>query len=598
MYIKCYSNQLNENLHQIYLWDDDEGYSTFKWEDKLGFDGMYPYQKFLIEKYGSNTNTSSNHQIMYFDIETEMIDFKEGKKDKENEFRKRDLISIVYYHQNEDKWCCLIVDEENKLGDYQIEGKQIIKFKNQKSLLKSFIKIINEIGVDILIGWNSDSFDIPFIYVKIKQLLGKKWLDKLSPIGLTFETNKIGEKVYTEYPIRIYGVESLDLMRIHKKIVNKVEEKYSLDYISNKYVGKNKISYDGNLYELYLNDIKKFTDYNFMDVELLVDLNDNRNYLPLVINFCHRGKVNYSDYFNGGRIIDGSITTEMIETYGLNSIPNLNKQLDLEDVIGGFIYLKDKGWMEYGMDNDFVSMYPTIIITLNIGIDTFRYRIKTDSFKWYGKYDDEVNMFLSLKELKKMNQNQTIVIEDKLQKLHSIKVCDLIDDIETNNISISSNGVCYSNDKISSQSLVLKKWKKERLGFKKLQYKYENEGNVEKEKEYQIKQQTLKILMNSIYGLNNLPTFRWGNSIIQNSITMSGRRMITEYSNYINKQLNQIGNQIEVELKQNGYSMRYNNQTENIIDIKPYKFKEGIKGKLFKKDEIKRKLFKWEKETI
>ena len=272
--------------------------------------------------------------------------------------------------------------------------------------------------------------------------------------------------------------------------------------------------------------------------------------------------------------------------------------MDLEDVIGGFIYLKDKGWMEYGMDNDFVSMYPTIIITLNIGIDTFRYRIKTDSFKWYGKYDDEVNIFLSLKELKKMNQNQTIVIEDKLQKLHSIKVCDLIDDIETNNISISSNGVCYSNDKISSQSLVLKKWKKERLGFKKLQYKYENEGNVEKEKEYQIKQQTLKILMNSIYGLNNLPTFRWGNSIIQNSITMSGRRMITEYSNYINKQLNQIGNQIEIELKQNGYSMRYNNQTENVIDIKPYKFKEGIKGKLFKKDEIKRKLFKWEKETI
>ena len=104
--------------------------------------------------------------------------------------------------------------------------------------------------------------------------------------------------------------------------------------------------------------------------------------------------------------------------------------------------------------------------------------------------------------------------------------------------------------------------------------------------------------MNSIYGLNNLPTFRWGNSIIQNSITMSGRRMITEYSNYINKQLNQIGNQIEIELKQNGYSVRYNNQTENVIDIKPYKFKEGIKGKLFKKDEIKRKLFKWEKETI
>lgn len=598
MYQKCYSKQLNENLHQIYLWDDEKGYSTFKWEDKLGFDGMYPYQKFLIEKYGDKTNISINHQIVYFDIETELIDFKESKKDKEKEFRKRKLLSIVYYHQNKEKWCCLIVDKDNRLGDYKIEGKEIIKFKNEKLLLKSFINIINEIGIDILIGWNSDSFDIPFIYVKTKQLLGKDWVDKLSPIGLTFETNRIKEKVYTEYPIRIYGIESLDLMRIHKKIVNKVEENYSLNYISNKYVGKNKIEYEGNLYDLYLTDIKKFTDYNFVDVELLVDLNDNRNYLPLVINFCHRGKVNYSDYFNGGRIIDGSITTEMIKTYGLNSIPNLNKQLDLESVIGGFTYLEDKGWIEYGMDNDFVSMYPTIIITLNIGIDTLRYRIKTDSFKWYGKFDDKVNMFLSLKELKKMNQQQKVVIEDKFQKIHSVKLGDLINDIKTNNLSISSNGVCYSNDKTSSQSLILKRWKKERLGFKKLQYKYGNEGNVEKEKEYQIKQQTLKILMNSIYGLNKLPTFRWGNSIIQNSITMSGRRMITEYNKFINHQLNQISNKIEVELKENGYSIKYNNQTEDFNNINPYTYNEGIKGKLFKKDEVKRKLFKWEGETI
>ena len=104
--------------------------------------------------------------------------------------------------------------------------------------------------------------------------------------------------------------------------------------------------------------------------------------------------------------------------------------------------------------------------------------------------------------------------------------------------------------------------------------------------------------MNSIYGLNKLPTFRWGNSIIQNSITMSGRRMITEYNKFINHQLNQISNKIEVELKENGYSIKYNNQTEDFNNINPYNYNEGIKGKLFKKDEVKRKLFKWEGETI
>ena len=178
MYQKCYSYQIGENLHNIFLWDDIDGYSQFIWKDEMGFDGMYPYQKYLIGKYGCDSNISNNHQILYFDIETELIDFKESKRDKEKEFRKRKLLSIVYYHQNTNKWCCLIVDEKNRLDDYKIDGKEIIKFKNQKSLLKYFIKSINDIGVDILVGWNSDSFDIPCLW--------NIW--KLSEMSLSLET--------------------------------------------------------------------------------------------------------------------------------------------------------------------------------------------------------------------------------------------------------------------------------------------------------------------------------------------------------------------------------------------------------------------------
>lgn len=596
MYQKCYSYQIGENLHNIFLWDDIDGYSQFIWKDEMGFDGMYPYQKYLIGKYGCDSNISNNHQILYFDIETELIDFKESKRDKEKEFRKRKLLSIVYYHQNTDKWCCLIVDEKNRLDDYKIDGKEIIKFKNQKSLLKYFIKSINDIGVDILVGWNSDSFDIPFIYIKIKQLLGDKWVKKLSPIDLVFESfDWSGDKFN---PIRIFGIESLDLMRIHKNIFTKVEKNYKLDYISEKYVGENKIEYEGNLFDLYQNDIRKFTDYNFMDVELLIKLNEVLNYIPLVLNFCHRGKVNYSDYYSKGRVIDGSITSKMIDEYGLESIPNINKQLDVEDVIGGYTYLKEKGWIEYGMDNDFVSMYPTIIITLNIGIDSYRFRIKTETLKWYDKSDDEVNMFLSLNELKKMDENQPITIEDELGKLVELKVGRLIDIIESYNLSISSNGVCYSNDKTSSQSMILKQWKKERLKYKNQMKDYGRNGDSEKEKEYHLKQYTLKILMNSIYGLNKNKSFRWGNSIIQNSITMSGRRLITEYSKFINQQLNQIKNQIDIDINSDGYSINIDNQIEKVNQLKSYTYKEGIKGKLFKKDEVSRKLFKWEGETI
>jgi DNA polymerase elongation subunit (family B) len=550
MYKKCYSKQLNENLHQIYLWDDKDGYSTFKWEDKMGFDGMYPYQKYLIEKYGYDNQPSENHQIIFFDLECEML-----SQFNEEGFKESKLESIVYYHQNTDEWVCLIIGDKNKIQS-EIDGKKIIVFEDEFSLLKHFLIKLIEIEVDILVGWNSDSFDIPYLYVRSKLLFGSEFVKLLSPIGIVKESFDFNP----QNPIQIYGVESIDFMRIHKSVIIKEETSYKLDYIGEKYCDLKKIEYDGNLNQLYEKDITKFIEYNFRDVEILVELNKTLDYIPLILNVSHRGKVNYSDYLLSSRINDGCITSKMIQTYGLKSIPNLNNQLEKESVIGGFLFHPKNyvGISHYLFDLDIVSMYPSIIMSLNIGIDTYVFRIKTVSFKWYDKKDDNVNMFLGLDNLQKMNPNDKITIEFKSEEiikktddgryikthkppqLVDLTVGELIKYIEKNKLSISSNGVCFKTDKQSSQSMVITDWFNERKKYKKKMLDSYKKGDDEMGRFYHIKQYSFKILMNSIYGCNNVGSFRWGNSIIANSITMSGRRIITESAKFINREINKV----------------------------------------------------------
>ena len=79
---------------------------------------------------------------------------------------------------------------------------------------------MEEIRPDILIGYNSDHFDIPYLYYRTCNVLGKDMADRMSPIGkvtssLTRHKNTIKSKNFQEVDIK--GISSLDYMRMHKK---------------------------------------------------------------------------------------------------------------------------------------------------------------------------------------------------------------------------------------------------------------------------------------------------------------------------------------------------------------------------------------------
>ena len=305
MYKKCFARRLKGNTFLIHLWEDS-GYNKIEWVNKayvecheadathtglngeplkktsdwnkdnpkVHFGDMPPYQKFLVEKYGINDTPSITHKELFFDIETEMGDALTEEYIKS---APKKVTSIAWYDKQVDEWGILILDQKRELREELTENQEIIPCRTEEELLAKFLEKFRDIDPDIIVGWNSDYFDIPYLYYRMCKVLGQDFAKHLSPIGYVRETPWARDQY-----IQICGVESLDYMRLHKKYSWADEPSMRLDAIGEKYAGINKIEYEGNLDSLFESDIQKFIQYNFRDVEILKVLDEKLEYLSLV----------------------------------------------------------------------------------------------------------------------------------------------------------------------------------------------------------------------------------------------------------------------------------------------------------------------------
>jgi DNA polymerase elongation subunit (family B) len=145
-----------------------------------------------------------------------------------------------------------------------------------------------------------------------------------------------------------------------------------------------------------------------------------------------------------------------------------------------------------------------------------------------------------LNDLKKMDQDMILNVQNSKRKTAQMKVKEVIDLIEASNLSISANGVMYRTDFDSVLKTILAKWFEERVIYKnkmKTAYKAGNKADGEK---FHLMQHTMKILLNSLYGATALGSFRYGNVILSESITLSGQRIIQESALFANTHMNKV----------------------------------------------------------
>ena len=552
MYKKAFARRIGGNKHLIHLWTD-EGYEKVEWTnfaykecseadaDYIGLNGeplrktskwgpddsglhfhdMKAYQKFLIEKYGTNDEPSTTHRELFFDIETEMGD---ALTPEYIQRAPKKVTSIAWYDKQVDEWGILILDTKNQLEHTKARNKEITPCKTESDLLAKFLEKFREIDPDIIVGYNSDYFDIPYLYYRMCNVLGEDWARHLSPIGYVRET-----PWFKDQYIQIAGVESLDYMRLHKKFSWKDEPSWKLDAIGEKYAGINKVEYEGNLDSLFESDINKFIQYNFVDVEILVELDKKLEYLALSKNLSHKGKHNYQEVYANTNTQDGAISAYLLSQ---NIIPPAkDKDLKAEKgYAGGYLFCPKAGIYNYMFDEDLTSLYPSIIMSLNIGKETLKARI-IDA--------DDRNNRLGLNDLKAKDPDSMVIIKNHKGKRAEVTIANLLKFIEGNQFTISANGTMFATNRQSVLSTILAKWFSERVLYKGKMKKAYQAKDKEAGAKYHLLQYTMKILLNSLYGATALPSFRYGNVNLSKAITLSGQRIIQESALIANKKMNE-----------------------------------------------------------
>jgi len=553
MYKKIFSRRLRGNNHLIHLWTD-EGYEKIEWtnqayiecddsksthkglngeplyktpnwtpdNNKVHFHDMPIHQKFLVDKYGINDEPSKTHREVFFDIEIEM---GEALTEEYIKSAPKKVTSIAWYDKQVDEWGILILDGKSQLTKTKARNKTITPCSTEDELLLKFIEKFREIDPDIIVGWNSDYFDIPYLYYRMCNVLGEDIARYLSPIGYVRET-----PWYKDQFIQIAGVESLDYMRLHKKFSWADEPSFKLDAIGEKYVGMNKIEYEGSLDKLFEDDIHKFIQYNFVDVEILKKLDEKLDYLALVKNLAHKGKHNYSEVYANTKTQDGAISAYLLSE-GIIPPAKERNPFSKKNYAGGYLFCPKAGIYNYVFDEDLTSLYPSIIMTINIGKETMIGRI-IDA--------DDRNNRLGLNDLKRKDPKEELIIENVKRKRTKIKIGELINLIQDMEMSISANGVMFNTNRESVLSTILKKWFDERVMYKNKMKSAYKSGDKELGAAFHMKQYTMKILLNSLYGATALGSFRYGNVILSEAITLSGQHIIQESALTANKHINKV----------------------------------------------------------
>jgi DNA polymerase elongation subunit (family B) len=511
--------------------------------------------RLLVDQYFESDETPEFHNIVYLDIECEILGALTEESIKQALAK---ITALALYDNNSKKYYCLVLDETNTMKEAHDDTKIVIPYSNELDLLNGFLDKWYQLDPTIVTGWNSMFFDIPYLYYRISKILGKTVAETLSPI------KKIKITPFSEQPVSIGGVAHLDYMLLFKKFITKQEPSYRLGDIGTKYIKLGKIEYEGSLDKLFKEDVNKFIDYNVRDVEIIVELEKKLKFIELTITICHLCHTDYEQIYLSTMLNEGAVLT-YLKRKGIvspNKPTTMNPALkdlsvkkakweyeqgnitkeELEEIIflaeyaGG--YLKDPipGLYEWVIDLDFTSLYPSIIRSLNMGIETLVGRVVNG-----GKFDNQ----WSLKELKQMDPNKVVVIE-KIKKNRTIAtsqitVGGLISIIESNDLIISAPGVIFRKDKSSIVCEILSDWFAKRQEYKGLMKQAYKSGNKELGDFYNSRQHAYKIKLNDVYGVFAINGWRYtdGNKFISKAITLTGQRLTQESIKFVNIWLNE-----------------------------------------------------------
>jgi DNA polymerase elongation subunit (family B) len=539
MYQNCYY-QREKNL--VHIWDDKLGYRSFPYTryayersqngeytslygDKLSkifkfkkddpdlFESDVPETtRILVDTYTDSDIPSDGHVILTYDIECEMDTGLPDVEKAENE-----LTAIGLHDSATDHYWVLIMDKDGKMKESNNGNRTVIPFRDERDMCMKYLSLYEYINPTIVTGWNIDYFDTPYLYNRIKRILGVKHANRLSPIGECF---------WSPYRKRFFmaGVSYLDYIGLYKSYTYVELDNYRLDTVAMKELGRGKVEYSGNLDELFKTDIDKFIEYNLVDVQLVVDMERKLQFVDLCRGICHAGHVPYEDFVYSSKFLEGALLCYLKR----KNIVAPNKPADRQEMmqalrdneqekfIGAYVKAPIVGKYDWIYDLDLTSLYPSIIMTTNISPETKVAKISNWDAQKFMK--GEIDTF---------NIGEKTISKENLRKL-----------LDESKYAVSSNGVLYTTSKVGCIPDILDLWFAQRVEFRKLEKKYGEEGDKEKYAFYKKRQIVQKILLNSLYGVLGLPAFRFYDVDNAEAVTLTGQTVIKSTAEMVNIKYN------------------------------------------------------------
>ena len=469
----------------------------------------------LTDLYLNEDTPSEGNVTLFFDIEVSM---ENGVPDIHNPNNK--ITSIALYDPLVKKYAIYVLDEQRTYEDRDSDEVGTYFCHSEIDLIHKFLNAYEQIQPTIISGWNSDGFDIPYLYNRIRQLCGPATANRLSPIGKVRYSDR-------QERYKIAGVSSLDYLALYRKFTYTQQPNYRLDTIGRMEVNMGKIAYEGSLDELFREDLEKFILYNLQDVKIIVELDKKLNLIELVRGICHVGHVPYEDYNMSSRFLEGTIVTYLhrkgiIVTDKPQDAREKMEALDAgeEGFIGAFVKEPEPGLYEWVYSLDLQSLYPSIIMSLNISPETKVGFVRNWNMEQH--FRKEIVAYV----VQEVGNDTTAELDYD----------SFMDFIKENNLTVSSNGVLYTNDKRGIIPEVLETWFAQRVEYKDLMKKYANEGNKEKTAYYDRRQHIQKIFLNSLYGVLGLPVFRFYDVDNAAAVTITGQDVIKSTAKLVNTQ--------------------------------------------------------------
>ncbi len=461
----------------------------------------WPYQ-WISDNFRGDINWDiSKIQVATIDIETES---ENGFPQVDNPIERVNAITLKN-HQTK-KFVVFGLHPWNNNRD----DITYIQCNTEDELLQRFISFWGANFPDVVTGWNSRFFDIPYLVNRIKVRLGEDEVKKLSPWNSVFDADvfRMGRK-HTAFDL--VGISQLDYLELYQKYTYSAQESYRLDHIGFVELGKakNKNPYE-TFREWYQKDYQSFIDYNIMDVELVDALEDKMKLIDLQLTMAYYAKCNYNDVYSQVKMWDIIIFNYLREKN--IQVPFQVRQVKKEAFAGAYVKDPQVGLHKWVVSFDLNSLYPHLIMQYNISPETIVGMSET-----HPGVDGMLDKSVDTKHLPAINQTMT------------------------------PNGALFSRKKHGFLPELLYSMYNERTIFKKKMLGAQQKFEDTKDPKYknQIaslhnKQMALKIALNSAYGAVGNQYFRFYDIRIAEAVTYGGQLSIR----WIEKALNQYFNDI------------------------------------------------------